>query len=340
MKGGRPLRFMVVLLSGWTATRGVDLYRRDGGDLDRLAVPVVRAVAALVGRPAAATPLRWQERNRPIATVRARPRVPSAFASVQAATHASPPTAIPAIAAAGSTMPERSPVARDRLAAPLLSPAVVPPPIAQGGSRLAGSAWFIVRNGAVPSVAGSQLGASQAGVRATYALGDSRRLALAARVSAPISGRGKEAAVGIDWQPTRAPVHVIAERRFAVDGGPGGTMIGIVGGFGPKAVAPGLHLEGYGQAGVIARDHIEGFGDGAVRASHPLRSIGTVLIDIGAGMWGGAQRGAARLDVGPSVGIVMPIGRGAVRVTADWRQRIAGDARPDSGPALSLGTNF
>jgi hypothetical protein len=337
---------MVMLLCGWATARGIDLYRRDGGDLDQLAAPVVGAVAALAVRPAAAAPVCWRERNRTMPTTGSRPRLPIASAAVPAATRASPPAAIPAMARTGGTRPDRPPVVQD-IASPLLSPAVLPPSIVQGGSRLAGSAWFIGRNGSAPGVAGSQLGASQAGVRTTYALGDNRRLALAARVSAPVSGRGKEAAVGIDWQPTRAPVHVIAERRFALDGGPGGTMVGIVGGFGPKAVAPGVHLEGYGQAGVIARDggsgttgEIEGFGDGAVRASHPLRSIGAIRIDIGAGIWGGAQRGAARLDIGPSAGIVVPVGRGLVRVTADWRQRIAGDARPDSGPALSLGTNF
>ena len=330
---------MVMLLCGWATARGIDLYRRDGGDLDRLAAPVVGAVAALAVRPAAAAPVRWRERNRTMPTTGSRPHRPFASAPVQAATQASPPAAIPAMATAGGTRPDRPPVVQD-IATPLLSPAVLPPSIVQGGSRLAGSVWFIGRNGSAPGVAGSQLGASQAGVRTTYALGDNRRLALAARVSAPVSGRGKEAAVGIDWQPTRAPVHVIAERRFALDGGPGGTMVGIVGGFGPKAVAPGLHLEGYGQAGVILREQVEGFGDGAVRAPHPLRSIGAIRIDIGAGIWGGAQRGAARLDIGPSAGIVVPVGRGAVRVTADWRQRIAGDARPDSGPALSLGTNF
>jgi hypothetical protein len=330
---------MVMLLCGWATARGIDLYRRDGSDLDRLTAPVVGAVAALAVRPAAAAPVRWRERNRTMPTTGSRPHRPFASAPVQAATQASPPAAIPAMATAGGTRPDRPPVVQD-IASPLLSPAVLPPSIVQGGSRLAGSVWFIGRNGSAPGVAGSQLGASQAGVRTTYALGDNRRLALAARVSAPVSGRGKEAAVGIDWQPTRVPVHVLAERRLALDGGPGGTMVGIVGGFGPKAVAPGLHLEGYGQAGVILREQVEGFGDGAVRASHPLRSIGAIRIDIGAGIWGGAQRGAARLDIGPSAGIVVPVGRGAVRVTTDWRQRIAGDARPDSGPALSLGTNF
>ena len=55
---------------------------------------------------------------------------------------------------------------------------------------------------------------------------------------------------------------------------------------------------------------------------------------------GGAQRGAARVDIGPSAGLVVPVGASAVRVTLDWRQRIAGDAAPGSGPALSIGSDF
>ena len=200
--------------------------------------------------------------------------------------------------------------------------------------------WLIARNGSSPGIPGSQLGASQGGARITYALGSGRRLALAARVSAPLSGRGKEAAVGLDWQPLRAPIHVLVEQRFALDGGRGGTMIGVVGGFGPVAIVPGVQLEGYGQAGVIARGAGEGFIDGAVRAAHPLPAIGALRIDVGAGVWGGAQQGASRLDIGPSLGVVVPVGRGSIRITADWRERIAGESHPDSGPAVSLGTNF
>ncbi len=334
MKGGRPLRFLAVLLSGWATARGVDLYQREGG-LEGLAAPVGRAIASLVARPAMAVPVVWPRAGRHARTA----PPPSARPPARATTP--PPT--DTLAQTAGRAPETldtSTVEPDRNAAPLLSPTVLPPTIARDGSRLAGSAWLIARNGSAPGVVGGQLGASQAGIRATYALGSRRRFALAARLSAPLSGRGKEAAVGIDWQPTRAPIHVIAEHRVALDGGRGGPMVGVVGGFGPVAVIPGLHLEGYGQAGVIARDGGEGFGDGALRASHPLRSIGGLRIDIGAGIWGGAQRGAARLDIGPSLGIVLPVGRDAVRVTADWRQRIAGDARPDSGPAVSLGTNF
>lgn len=337
MRGGRPLRFLAILLCGWSGARGLDLYRR-GGDVPGVGV-AARAVsgpidhlAAAIGVPKAAAAAR--SFGAPVAhahvpthvSVHVIVTVPAAVASQRIVY---PPTPAQHRQSGTVAMP-----------APPLSPAVLPPPVRRTGGRLTGSAWLIARDGAAAGVSNGQLGGSQAGARITYALGTRRRLALAARVSAPLSGRGREAAIGFDWQPTRAPVHVIAEQRIALDGGRGGPTVGIVGGYGPAEVVRGVQLEGYGQAGVIARDGAEAFADGAVRVAHPLGRVGALRLDVGAGLWGGAQRGAARLDVGPSVGVVVPVGRTAFRLTADWRERIAGDARPGSGPALSVGTNF
>jgi hypothetical protein len=36
----------------------------------------------------------------------------------------------------------------------------------------------------------------------------------------------------------------------------------------------------------------------------------------------------------------LPIGRTAIRASAEWRFRVAGDAAPDSGPAVTLSTDF
>uniref|UniRef100_UPI0025D1D944 hypothetical protein n=1 Tax=uncultured Sphingomonas sp. TaxID=158754 RepID=UPI0025D1D944 len=220
---------------------------------------------------------------------------------------------------------------------PLATPAAIIP---RGPSRLAGSVWGITRDGGIGQASGGQLGGSQAGIRVTYALGTSRRIALAARFSTPLAGRGAEAALGLDWQPTRLPIHLLAERRIALDGGRGGTTLGLVGGYGPAPVAGPVTVEGYGQAGLIARDGTEAFVDGALRLAHPVAHRGKARLDVGIGTWGGAQRGAARLDIGPSLGFVVPVANHNLRLTADWRQRIAGNARPDSGPALSIGTNF
>src|SRR3546814_10233062 len=65
------------------------------------------------------------------------------------------------------------------------------------------------------------LGGSQAGARLAYAIDPAHRLQLVGRVATPLRGRGREAAIGVAWQPTRAPVRVVAEQRFAIDGGRG-----------------------------------------------------------------------------------------------------------------------
>ena len=170
MNGGRPLRFLAILLSGWATARGIDIYNGDGPELPAWVAPVARAVASLVTSPAAATPLAGPHpaTRRTVATVPSRDTadrrtVPAARLRAFAA---------PSVATASDgdgASPQRPVV-------PLLSPAVLPPTIAHAGSRLAGSAWLIARNGSAPGVPGSQLGASQAGARITYALGGSRRV--------------------------------------------------------------------------------------------------------------------------------------------------------------------
>ncbi len=339
MTGGRPLRFLAVVIAVWASARGVAIYREGVGAVPVTIAPVQRVIAALT-RSFVADAL-------PLPSLPIGIAFPAQGARSSKAAVPAPTTRTSEAAAAlprAAAMIAGPSAYQDRIPAPRPAPVVWVPSasgtIPHGASRLAGSAWLIARNGVPAGVSGSQLGASQAGMRVTYALGTARRVAIAARVSAPLSGRGREASLGLDWQPTRAPIHVIAEQRVALDGGRGGPTLSLVGGFGPTEVAPGLRLEGYGQAGVIVRDGGEGFADGALRASHAVGRIGPLSLDLGVGLWGGAQRGATRLDVGPSLGVGVPVGRRTIRLAADWRERIAGQARPDSGPALSIGTDF
>lgn len=208
-------------------------------------------------------------------------------------------------------------------------------------SRWRASGWLILRGGA-PRANAAQLGGSQLGGRIGYALDAGRHVALSVRAMAPLHGRGTEIAVGLDWQPTAAPVHLLAEQRIAVDGGRNGASVTLVGGLDPMRIGGKWRLEAYGQAGVIVRDGsaAEGFGDGAARLSRPVMDGGATKIDLGLGLWGGVQRGAGRLDLGPSLALSVPAGGRRLRVTLDWRQRVAGNAAPGSGPALSVGTDF
>jgi hypothetical protein len=324
MRGGRPLRFLAVLLGGWTTLRIALLWPaidsvptlidavvpRVAAQAFSAQAPVRRHVAAVVAprRASMASPAPITT-DTPLVSVAVRP-APAAKTGPQ------PPTL------------------------PIQPPPLRPAPLATVPSRWAGSVWGIARGGGASVQPGGQLGGSQAGARLTYALGERRRLALAARVSAPRTGRGAELALGIDWQPGAAPVHLIAEHRIALDGGRGGPAALVVGGIDPVAILAGFRLEAYAQGGAVARDRVEPFADGAARIARPVGTIGRVRIDVGAGAWGGAQRGATRLDIGPMVALAIPVAERAVRLTIDWRQRVAGGAAPGSGPALSIGSDF
>lgn len=218
---------------------------------------------------------------------------------------------------------------------------IFPPQPGAERSRLSLSSWAIVRGEAGPGLASAgQLGGSQAGVRARYDLGSG--FAAAMRVSAPFRSRfGKEAAVALDWRPVRrVPVTVTVERRAGLDrGGRDAFAFGVFGGA-EVSLPLGLRADGYGQAGIVGVNRQDVYIDGALRMERTLISSGRLRIAVGGGGWGGAQPGASRLDVGPQLVAHVPVGRNGLRIGAEWRLRIAGHARPGSGPALSIGADF
>lgn len=332
----RPLRFVVALLGGWVAARAIVLWPSAGP---------IAPVAAAVAPPAVAIPAPFVTAvpssgvaigKGPMLIHRARDMGRSIAAS---------PSLLPPRLDATAPRPFEAATV-DRLPpADTLPPAAMmiarpQPPGAMLPSRLAGSAWTIVRSGGSATPFAPQLGGSQAGMRLTYALGEARRLALSARVSGALGSRQREAAVGFDWKPTALPIHLIAEQRIGIEQARGGPSLGLIGGVGPTPIAGAVQIEAYGQAGAVARDGIEGFADGSVRLTHPVATLGSAKLDLGLGAWGGAQRGAARFDVGPAASVAVPVVGRNIRLSLEWRQRIAGTARPDSGPAVSLGTDF
>jgi hypothetical protein len=184
------------------------------------------------------------------------------------------------------------------------------------------------------------LGGSQAGARLSYRLNADplRPLSLSARLYAPLNRpRGGEASLGVEWKPlANVPVRLLAERRQSIE--PEGrsafalTAHGGISDYKLRAV----RLDAYAQAGVVGARSRDPFVDGSLTAGIPLNQA--LRLQLGAGLWGAAQPGAARADIGPQL-IWRPRGT-QLRITADWRMRIAGDARPGSGPALTVATDF
>lgn len=332
---GRPIRFLVLVALGWIGVRVALLWSETGSLPEAIKAAVPGAYGeARVAAPARTLPVTGIAPAMPVVVVRP-PGLPATIA-------AAPPESDP-------TRVQMALLALVQYGAPAISSDVSPAlPIAAQPDRLpvlpsrwSASGWLVMRAGtglgAAPGA--SQLGGGQAGLRLAYALLPAQRLAGFARVVTPLRGEGAEASLGLDWQPTRAPVRLVVEQRFGLDGIPGGPGIGLVGGY-DGAVASGFQLESYGQAGAIQRRRTEPYADGAVRATRILVAEDGIRLGLGGGAWGAAQRDAARLDIGPSATLALPLGRQNVRLALDWRQRIAGNARPGSGLALTLGSDF
>lgn len=148
-----------------------------------------------------------------------------------------------------------------------------------------------------------------------------------------------QAAVGVKWQ-VLPWVSVSAERllalgEFATDGFTGRIAAGAEGRRGM------LEWQTYGEAGII--DDGSWYGGGQARLTTPLFNLRKGRWSAGGGAWGGAQSGleaATRLDVGPSLLVRQPVGRVNLSVEANYRWRVAGNADPGNGPAVTLATSF
>ena len=208
--------------------------------------------------------------------------------------------------------------------------------------RWSGSAWAFLRGGGrATMLSPGQVGGGQAGGRILYRI--DRHLSAAARISTAIGGiRQTEAAVGFDWKPVETlPVHLMAERRIAIDrGGRNAWTMGAAGGVDDVRIASGWRLDAYGEAGVVGAHRRDLYADGAARIARAINLGGGTSLAVGGGAWCAAQPGAARLDVGPSVVLRLPVEHRAIAVALDWRERVLGHARPGSGLALTVATDF
>lgn len=340
---GRPLRFIATMLGGWIVVRVAMLWPSpalsDDPAIDRPAGHVLVHGPSLPSesRVSPASPV--ADRRVAVGRLRAfaAPSPPRALAALPPLPKEAPRSTVATLALI-SFEPEQTVAQLEPLPVTF---APIRAALSADVSRWSASLWFLVRAGSgLGAPNGGQLGGDQTGLRVAYAIDTARRVALVGRIATPLAGVGREGAIGVEWQPTKLPVRLVAEQRFAIDGGGGGPSIGLVGGVGPAPIGAGFQIEGYGQAGIIGRQGVIGFGDGALRLTRTIVRAGRVQVDAGAGAWGGIQPGAERLDIGPSLGVIVPIANRSLRLAVDWRERIGGDARPGSGVALSIGSDF
>ena len=163
------------------------------------------------------------------------------------------------------------------------------------------------------------------------------------RLSTPLAGQGgEEAAFGLSLaRPGIPALELLVERRIAVGRNARNAFAAIVvTGIDDAALPLSFRLNGYAQAGVVGMKSRDAFVDAALRAERTVRNFGSAKLDLGLGVWGGTQPDVSRLDIGPSAALRFRLGKASMRASAEWRERVAGRARPGSGPALTLGLDY
>lgn len=237
---------------------------------------------------------------------------------------------------------------------PFLPPAL-PLPVTAPPGRWSLDGWAFWRQGssAAPVSQGRVpvYGASQAGAVLQYRIApasghDPRLYARAYRALVTLGEN--EIAAGASLRPlARLPVRVAGEVRY--------TDAAAFSTFRPAAyavteLAPlrlpfGAQGEVYAQGGWVGGPGSTAFADAQASVTRSLPVVAHLTderlrLSLGAGAWGGAQKGAQRADIGPTLRLDTRIGKVPTRIAVDWRLRVAGDAAPGSGVAVTVSAGF
>lgn len=234
------------------------------------------------------------------------------------------------------------------------SVAAAPPAAAVRGSeyrasRWSADAWLMWREDTTTPITSGRpsYGRSQAGavVRFDLAAASRQRPQAYLRGAMALQGaREEEAALGLSARPLAAlPVRIAGEVRAGNRAG--GTAVRpaayMVSELPVQRLPAGFAAEAYVQAGYVGGRDSTAFVDGQARVDRAVAGNADGFdLRAGAGAWGGAQKDGARLDVGPSASLTVRLGDARARLAADYRFRVAGDAEPASGPALTLSAGF
>ena len=243
-----------------------------------------------------------------------------------------------------------------------LSPGIEPnmPPVRnlavkQRRNGIGGYSWVFARQASQgmdseareggAAISNGQYGGSQTGVILSYPIltGPDPELAVYGRLTAALAPLAQEEiALGVRMHPVHNfPFSIHAEQRLAADsGGDRGTAFYVAGGTGPDHIIEKIALETYVQAGYVLGKNETHFFDGSAILQRPITVFDRKKLSVGAGVWAGGQRKITRLDVGPRADISLPLRTTSVRLAVDWRVRVAGNARPENGLAITVSTGF
>ncbi|WP_156874373.1 hypothetical protein [Sandarakinorhabdus limnophila] len=158
------------------------------------------------------------------------------------------------------------------------------------------------------------------------------RLAMVARANVaadPQGVRGETAQLALGLRQTLLPgVSLSVERLIPLGAATQGAFT--------ARLAAGVRwqrLEAYSEAGVIDTGQV--YAGGQARA----RVVRFGPATLNAATWASVQTGSTdvwRVDVGPSHSVKVK----GIRIEADWRQRVGGNAAPGSGPVLTVSAGF
>jgi hypothetical protein len=254
-----------------------------------------------------------------------------------------------AIAAAFDAAPRYAPRNDD---APFLPSRSGPQSAAERWTLDAWAFWRQGSNAAQGSVGRVPIyGASQAGAVLQYHLAPAARRdpRLYARAYRALVRQGEsEVALGASARPIgKLPLRMAGEVR--VTDSAFGTALRpaalVVTELAPLALPLETQLEAYVQAGWVGGAQATGFADGQASLTREIAQVAAITdnavrLRIGAAAWGGAQEGAQRIDIGPTMRLDLTIGHVPARLSLDWRERLGGTAGPGSGLAATLSARF
>lgn len=220
--------------------------------------------------------------------------------------------------------------------------------------RWSADAWLLVRDGTGPTrlvgASPASYGQDQVGAVVRYALAPGSALQPAAylRASKALVRNGEtEIATGVSIALAQDfPLAIHGEARLTDRPAVAGDRtelrpaVFVVTGYPRQEIAKGLEADAYVQAGYVGGDFETGFVDGKASLEAPVLRSDAGNVTLGAGVWGGAQRDVSRLDVGPTASATVATGKATLRASVGYRFRIAGDANPGDGPALTLAASF
>lgn len=367
---GQPLAVLVLLLVSWVAARAAIWETPFGAEPDAYSAALLAAkspqAAPVRSVFVAASTLAAPDQNLPHQAVQAAP-APAAWPTIK-------PYALQSAAPSAPTMMPTAPVA---VAA---SPKVLTPRVAAGHQMLwlaavgylplpavlfeqrnlvlkraaqqrwSADSWLFLRSGAGMPVrngfSAPSYGASQVGAVLRYRLApeNARKPSLYLRASGAVRApRGEEIALGLSARPLAGvPIVAMAELRASRLGS--GTVLrpaaALVSEFPALDLPLGARAEAYGQIGYVGGSEGSGFVDGQLHLTRRVAKVGELELRAGGAVWGGAQKGASRVDIGPTASLGIPVGPANTRLSADWRFRVAGSAAPGSGPAVTLSAGF